>query len=405
MGSSDNPSTTMTVFTQNITEEFITNVTANVTELISSTSKPSMFSGGNEELKAAMKKLFDILLTANICVVMLALGCTIEMKHVKANFRRPIGLIIGLVCQFILFPLITFGLAHALQLEKWNAVGMILLGTAPGGTISNILTYYCEAELTLSVSMTATSNLVALGMMPLNLWIYSRSWTGQDTFIPYQGIFIGLATMLIPVAIGMLIHWKLPRVGNVLIKIGAVLGLLMLLALLAVNSYLYPHVFLSGWGIWVGAVVLPVIGLTIGYVAATIFRQPPKSRRAIAIETGCQNVTLVIGLITIFYGKEVYLDVMVFPELFGTIGYALVLILCGIYKVQKVVRRRLNPKDTEKKRISIDDVVNMEVHENAIICDETVEEKVENGDARKVKNGDVQKVENGDARNEINVKF
>ena len=149
MGSSDNPSTTMTVFTQNITEEFITNVTANVTELISSTSKPSMFSGGNEELKAAMKKLFDILLTANICVVMLALGCTIEMKHVKANFRRPIGLIIGLVCQFILFPLITFGLAHALQLEKWNAVGMILLGTAPGGTISNILTYYCEADLTL----------------------------------------------------------------------------------------------------------------------------------------------------------------------------------------------------------------------------------------------------------------
>ena len=101
------------------------------------------------ELNAFLKKLFDILLIVIVCIVMASLGCTIKLKTLKAQLRRPVGIIIGLVCQFVLFPAITFGLAHALKLEKWNAIGMILLGTCPGGSVSNILTYYCDGDVTL----------------------------------------------------------------------------------------------------------------------------------------------------------------------------------------------------------------------------------------------------------------
>ena len=101
------------------------------------------------ELKTTMKTVSDNLLIVIVCAVMVSLGCTIKLEVLKIHLRRPYGLIIGLVCQFILFPPITFGLAHALQLEKWHAIGMILLGTAPGGHVSNILTYYCDGEVTL----------------------------------------------------------------------------------------------------------------------------------------------------------------------------------------------------------------------------------------------------------------
>ena len=59
--------------------------------------------------------------------------------------------------------------------------------------------------------MTAISTVVGIGMMPLNSWIYSRSWADHKTVIPIKSIMIGLASMLIPVAIGMVILVKLPK--------------------------------------------------------------------------------------------------------------------------------------------------------------------------------------------------
>ena len=123
----------------------------------------------------------------------------------------------------------------------------------------------------------------------------------------------------------------------------------MIFAVLAMNSYLYPHVFLSGWGVWVASILLPALGLTVGFTAATVFRQAPPCRRAIAIETGCQNVALTLGLVTISYGPRVYLQVLVFPELFGTLGTALILILVGIYQIQKRVQKRKHKKNTDAK--------------------------------------------------------
>ena len=127
--------------------------------------------------------------------------------------------------------------------------------------------------------------------------------------------------------------------------------MLIIFAVLAMNSYLYPHVFLSGWGIWVAAALLPTLGLVCGYIASSIFCLPHSSRRAIAIETSCQNVALCLGLISVSYGPDVYLKVLVFPELFGTLGTAFILILVGIYQVHKIIRRRLGPKDLESAHL------------------------------------------------------
>lgn len=357
----ENLSTTMTSLANNVTAILEDQKTGTV-----------LYSGGDVELKKTIKKVSDNMIIAILCLVMMSLGCTIECKILKAHFRRPIGLIIGLVCQFILFPATTFGLALALQLEKWHAVGMILLGTAPGGSVSNILTYFCDGEITLSVSMTAVSTLAALGLMPLNLWIYSRSWVDQETVVPYKSVLIGLASMMVPVAIGMLILIKFPKVAKWLTRVGSTLGMLMIIGVLAMNCYMYPHIFLSSWGVWVASCLLPLLGLTFGYVAATIFRQPYPSRRAIAFETSCQNVGLVLGLITISYGSEVYLQVVVFPVLFGTLGVGFLLILCGIYQIQKIVRRRLDRKKTNQ---TDDDESNHEAYDNKIELDDTFKEK------------------------------
>ena len=105
-----------------------------------------MSRGRDTELDAIVRQVFNVLLVAGVSVMMLGLGLVVE---VSVLILRPVGVITGLLVQFVAFPAITFGLAHAFRLEQLYAFGMILLGTCPGGSISNVLTYYMEGEVTL----------------------------------------------------------------------------------------------------------------------------------------------------------------------------------------------------------------------------------------------------------------
>jgi sodium/bile acid cotransporter 2 len=68
--------------------------------------------------------------------------------------------------------------------------------------------------------MTSVATTVAIGMMPLNLFIYSRAFiTVKLASVPYVNIIIGLALILVPVAIGMLILRKLPKIARVIVNV------------------------------------------------------------------------------------------------------------------------------------------------------------------------------------------
>ena len=69
--------------------------------------------------------------------------------------------------------------------------------------------------------MTTLSTTLAMGMMPLNLFIYSRSWTGESAVIPYGNIAIALALILVPVALGMLIKYKKPSWCKLITRVRA----------------------------------------------------------------------------------------------------------------------------------------------------------------------------------------
>ena len=111
--------------------------------------------------------------------------------------------------------------------------------------------------------------------------------------------------------------------------------MLMLLGVIAIGSYLYPEIYTSSWRIWVAACLLPIIGLAIGFAAASIFRMPQASRRAVAIEIGCQNAGLCITIIAISYDVDVFLHVAVYAELFTVCGWPIIFACVGFYHLHK----------------------------------------------------------------------
>ena len=60
------------------------------------------------------------------------------------TFTRPLGweakdVIVGCLAQFIIMPLLAWGLAKVFQLDEALALGVVLVGCCPGGTASNVI--------------------------------------------------------------------------------------------------------------------------------------------------------------------------------------------------------------------------------------------------------------------------
>lgn len=70
-----------------------------------------------------------------------------------------------------------------------------------------------------SVTMTSLSTVVALVMMPFNVWLYGRSLETETIVIPYAKMTFSLFFLTAPVGFGMLVYWKLPKLAPILTKV------------------------------------------------------------------------------------------------------------------------------------------------------------------------------------------
>ncbi|XP_072050138.1 ileal sodium/bile acid cotransporter-like [Amphiura filiformis] len=202
------------------------------------------------------------------------------------------------------------------------------------------------------VVMTTASVICAFGMMPLNLFIYSRSWTDEDSVIPYTQIVITLLSILVPVIFGMIIRYKLKKLAPYIVKLGSVLGILGISVGVILNGFINPRIFTSGWKVWFASIMLPYFGFTFGYVLARILKQSHTKCRTIAFETGSQNVALSLTLIS-FSDSPQFGDLMIFPSLFGIFIFVDAVIVVLLYRI--VTHFKTEPSFTK---------ITVEHHEN-----------------------------------------
>jgi len=84
-----------------------------------------------------------------LCFTMLGLGCTVELSQLGEHIRKPIGVLLAVLCQFVLMPLIAFLLALAFSLKDVAAMAVLLCGCCPGGNLSNIMSLLVNGEMNL----------------------------------------------------------------------------------------------------------------------------------------------------------------------------------------------------------------------------------------------------------------
>ncbi|XP_060934798.1 sodium/bile acid cotransporter 4 [Limanda limanda] len=256
-----------------------------------------------------------------LCFTMLGLGCTVDVSQLGEHIRRPIGVLLALVCQFVIMPLVAFLLALAFSLDDVAAMAVLLCGCCPGGNLSNIMSLLVHGEMNLSIIMTISSTLLALVLMPLCLWIYSRAWinTPVVNLMPFGAIILTLCSTLIPIGLGVMLRYRYTRVADVVLKASLWSLLVTLIMLFILTGAMLGPDLLSTIppSVYVVAILMPMCGYAAGYGLAKLFSLPPSSCRSVSMETGCQNVQLCTAILKLAFPPQLMGGMYMFPLLYA----------------------------------------------------------------------------------------
>ncbi|XP_045103592.1 ileal sodium/bile acid cotransporter-like [Portunus trituberculatus] len=263
-----------------------------------------------------LSDLFMMITSVLVALLYVVMGATLDMKVIAMIVKKPIGPLVGIVCQYLFMPMIAFGLAKATFPDNpLGQLGLFLGGSCPGGGASNMWTHLLGGSLDLSIMMTFISTVTAFATVPLWVLVMGPTIVGDaDFIIPYKDIAVLVFSLSMPCAVGILIAKFLPRVGKVIGKLLTPLTLFNVVFLFTFGVYANLYVFslfeaktiLAGFG-------LPFLGYLSGIGLASLLKLPIKDRIAISIETGIQNMTIAIIILKLTLEAPASELTVVFP--------------------------------------------------------------------------------------------
>ena len=233
-------------------------------------------------------------INALLMVVMFGMGLTIRPGDFAIVFTKPKEILVGCSAQFIIMPLLAFALSHLFRLDAALTAGVVLVGTCPGGTSSNVITYLSKGDVALSVGMTSVSTLLAPLLTPAITWLLLRTTVTVDVMSMFLSI---VKVILIPIGLGFLINKLFGGLTQKLVEILPMVSTIAICLIVAtVVSHNAENIFASGFVILAVVILHNVLGYLCGFCISRLFRMPWPKVKAVSIEIGMQNSGLATSL-------------------------------------------------------------------------------------------------------------
>ncbi|MBU5267874.1 bile acid:sodium symporter family protein [Virgibacillus proomii] len=229
-------------------------------------------------------------------IVMFGMGMTLSLEDFSEVVRHPKSVVIGVVSQFLLMPLIAYGLAKGLNLPPEIAIGVILVGACPGGTASNVITFLAKGNTALSVAVTTVSTLLAPLLTPAIIYFLAREWLEVSASSMFMSV---IKIVLLPIILGLIVQLFLKEQAKKtvdLLPLVSVVAIVLIMAAVVAGSK--EKIVESGLLIFAVVILHNGFGYLIGFFIAKLFKLPYNDQKAISIEVGMQNSGLGAALAT-----------------------------------------------------------------------------------------------------------
>ncbi|OKL46545.1 hypothetical protein BSR29_06855 [Boudabousia liubingyangii] len=231
-------------------------------------------------------------------VIMFGMGLTVRPRALLTVLEHPKALTIGVLTQFIAMPLAGWAVASMLNLPPALAIGVIMVGSCPGGTASNVVAYLARSNVALSVSMTTVSTLLSPILTPM--WVLLLA--GTHIKVGFWAMVWSITkVVLLPVLAGSTLRALLPQLVK---KIEPILPVASALTIAIVLGSVVAGSAASLWSvgplIFAAVVIHNLIGMTLGELVGWATGLSRRDRSALTVEVGMQNSGLASGLAKAF---------------------------------------------------------------------------------------------------------
>ena len=234
-----------------------------------------------------------------LTLLMFDLGLSLRFEDFAKVFRQPWPIAVALFGQIVLLPAIALGIAWAFRLEPVFFIGLVLIACCPGGSSSNVFSKLAAGDVALSVTLTALSSIITLFTIPL-IMSCATNLVGESIGISLPvGNLIkqNLLLMLLPVLLGIGLHYAWPKAAEKTDKVLGKLAFPLLLVLITVFYIQHHRTILDNIGVLgLCVTILILVAIACASLLSRLVRTDGRQRRTVVIEVGMQNAAQAIAI-------------------------------------------------------------------------------------------------------------
>ena len=144
-----------------------------------------------------------VLVIPMLQLIMFGMGTKLSMKDFKKETGKPKGILIGVVMTFTVMPVLALLVIKMFTFAPEIAVGVILIGSCPGGAASNVMAFLARGNVALSVSVTTITTLLTPFITPALMKLLA----GELIEVSFLNMMLSSFNLIIvPVSAGLICH-------------------------------------------------------------------------------------------------------------------------------------------------------------------------------------------------------
>ncbi|MCF8059903.1 MAG: bile acid:sodium symporter [Bacteriovoracaceae bacterium] len=273
------------------------------------------------------------LLISMIFFLMIGIGCSLEGEKFTNFSKTRKSLLTGLALQYISMPFLALALSHFFNFSPSITLVMLLITCCPGGTTSNMFSYFARANVELSILLTTITTTLAFVMTPVLLKLFGQTLE-SPIFIPVKQMMLILASILIPIFMGFGIKLKSKSMAIKVERYGSILGTLSIIVMIFIwTPKLFTILKQQDTTLFMAIGATSAIGILIGLVVTKLLKIDNPDIKTIGFENGIQNAPLAFAIISLSFPKAIVEEVGWIPLVYGALSVGVALSYLVLFRI------------------------------------------------------------------------
>lgn len=219
-------------------------------------------------------------------LVMFGMGLTLEFSDFKQIWDKKSLVLAGVSLQYGIMPLLGWGIATALHLPNDEFIGLVIVGSCPGGTASNVITYLARANVPLSVVLTLSTTLLAPIVTPVLIYLLVRTKIDVELLPLISSVFwIVLFPLIDGLILRRLLRKQLQSFIDVFPSISITVILFIIACIVGLNQ---KNILMFPAAVIIAVMLHNTLGLLLGYWGGRLLKMDEADCRTVGIEVGCK---------------------------------------------------------------------------------------------------------------------